>query len=490
MASRSPRPPIPFGYSYDAIAGLPYPSPPPPVPAPGPSLLDDVESNRLDDFFHQMNSSTFDTDALFGGGKSVDPSLHINSAFGIIPPETLAPRSLETSWQHSSPAHDYGEVTSPVGGDDGRFLATPISQDTSTSEDVLVAASTLMRNGALRASESLDRTLNADVFPAAQLHVSRPNLVTNPSLLRRRNGSHYPENYVQYAKSSMTTSPQAAVGSTNWVGAFTNHYMWGGTADMAIGTPSDGRQNSGTRPIEIRWGSDASFLDHGYVAPRGQETEEELTQDLLQKVEYMVAPAPPSNPQPSTHVSTPPGSASHDTLSTRGTSTSSGSRSLHDPPLVEEEMNLVVALPPKKKRRRSAREDGGALDGTDHVDAPTPAKKVRTKAAPKTPRARKNTIQTSPDAWNIPDTPGEDGSNQAGRVPLTEEQRRANHLKSEQRRRAIIQESYDELCQLVPGVNGAGYSKRAVLIEAGNWLEGLLEGNEVLRATLASLQGR
>jgi hypothetical protein len=77
-----------------------------------------------------------------------------------------------------------------------------------------------------------------------------------------------------------------------------------------------------------------------------------------------------------------------------------------------------------------------------------------------------------------------------GRENLTEEQKRTNHILSEQKRRNLIKQGFDDLCSLVPELNGGGFSKSTMLIQAADWLEDLLRGNEQLKAQLAELKGQ
>lgn len=76
------------------------------------------------------------------------------------------------------------------------------------------------------------------------------------------------------------------------------------------------------------------------------------------------------------------------------------------------------------------------------------------------------------------------------RENLSEEQKRENHIKSEQKRRTLIKEGFDDLCDLVPGLRGGGFSKSTMLTMAAEWLEDLLKGNEALATQLATLEGR
>jgi heteromeric Ino2p/Ino4p transcription factor len=63
----------------------------------------------------------------------------------------------------------------------------------------------------------------------------------------------------------------------------------------------------------------------------------------------------------------------------------------------------------------------------------------------------------------------------SGRAQLTEEQKKANHIASEKKRRNNIREQYDKLAELVPGMRGQGRSEGRVLANAVNYSIGLLE---------------
>jgi len=72
---------------------------------------------------------------------------------------------------------------------------------------------------------------------------------------------------------------------------------------------------------------------------------------------------------------------------------------------------------------------------------------------------------------------------------LTEAQKRENHIHSEQKRRNLIRQGFDELCALVPELKAGGYSKSAVLIHAANYLDDLKKGNARLKIYLQQLEG-
>jgi hypothetical protein len=73
------------------------------------------------------------------------------------------------------------------------------------------------------------------------------------------------------------------------------------------------------------------------------------------------------------------------------------------------------------------------------------------------------------------------GARRTPRTNLSEDQKRNNHIASEQKRRNVIKEGYEMLNTLVPGLNVGGYSKSIALNLTADWIQGLVTGNEKLR---------
>ncbi|KAI4792995.1 hypothetical protein E4T44_12740, partial [Aureobasidium sp. EXF-8845] len=73
------------------------------------------------------------------------------------------------------------------------------------------------------------------------------------------------------------------------------------------------------------------------------------------------------------------------------------------------------------------------------------------------------------------------------RKNLTEDQKRSNHIRSEQKRRNIIKQGYEDLNDLVPNLKTGGFSKSAVLTETTRFLEEIHHGNNSMEAYLRSL---
>ncbi|KAJ2972711.1 hypothetical protein NQ176_g7003 [Zarea fungicola] len=213
---------------------------------------------------------------------------------------------------------------------------------------------------------------------------------------------------------------------------------------------SNERQN-GTRKAqvnELHWGSDANFGPvQGYVPSPNKETA-----DVHQKVQIEILGClEPSN---------------------SGANTRSGSPSVESQHLTQPD----DADAPPRKRRKSKLQKGG-VEEEEEEDS-----KVGIK------------LSKSPQGTGMPSPPAESGSrrrksgvNKGPRENLTESQKRENHIRSEQKRRTLIKEGFDDLCELVPGLKGGGFSKSTMLTMAAEWLEELLQGNDILATQLKAM---
>jgi hypothetical protein len=75
-------------------------------------------------------------------------------------------------------------------------------------------------------------------------------------------------------------------------------------------------------------------------------------------------------------------------------------------------------------------------------------------------------------------------SARAKRENLNDEQKRQNHIASEQKRRNQIRIGFEELHRLVPDLQEGGLSKSNVLMESAAFLENLVEANAKLKQRL------
>ena len=232
---------------------------------------------------------------------------------------------------------------------------------------------------------------------------------------------------------------------------------------------------------DIRWGSDAAFLGPGFVAPPHQETVENVTRTILHNMECL-------EPQESAANTRPPspflkrrigfGDVNHDEF--------------HQPNMMmnqtedgDEDTALQRSLDsrPRKRRKGKVKEE----DPDDQYAAHrVQSKRGKFSSTKKSAQAQRCSVE------NISLKSGESqsGEQKSNRENLTEEQKRSNHILSEQKRRNLIKQGFDDLCGLVPELKGGSYSKSAMLALAADWLEELVRGNERLKDQLAEFDHR
>lgn len=452
-----------FVDSFDNFSNFPFASPP--APAPGPSLLDDTESSMLGNFFDRVSSASFDnTDYLLE--KSIPTHGESELGFG------WAQGLLPTYQGHTT--LDFSRAASqvqPVKPDPspGQFLAQPGLLATTASEDVLQAASTLSQN----ANAQLGGNVGANLlFPAS--HVFRG---FNPSSAHQAslNESSVPGSSqllssvprIQLEESGQQMFPPNLSHSYNQDVAFSSSVI---NPSPALSAPSHQQ-----KPIDVRWGSDVSFLDHGYVAPPEQETEEEVTKGLIQNIKYMVPESSANNTRPpSPSILDPPRNTMRPTVYPDGVDETPSA------PGVRKEDRATG----RKRRRSEIKDESGNSDGSADDKAPVKVAKVKTAAG----RSRIRTRKPPPSESSSKEGNALSGSHKLTRENLSEQQKRSNHIQSEQRRRNLIKQGFDDLCTLVPSLRTGGHSKSGILVQAADWLEDLLKGNEELKVVLESLK--
>lgn len=246
--------------------------------------------------------------------------------------------------------------------------------------------------------------------------------------------------------------------------------------DMYFGSsqPSAFDQRLPTKAADIRWGSDTSFVNQGYMAPPNQETEEEVTKGLLHQMECL-------EPQSSATNTRPPSPTMTRQDQTR--KAWNGRSKMTD--VVEEVKNEEMTdfeddSRPRKRQKGNIKE----VDDDSGEFGTTQAKQRRGKSAGRHKRLSSTTEISSRRGKSATALPKQTREN------LSEEQKRSNHILSEQKRRNLIKQGFDDLCELVPELKGGGFSKSAMLIQAADWLEDMINGNSTLKAQLAELKSR
>ncbi|CAI4212483.1 unnamed protein product [Parascedosporium putredinis] len=438
---------------------------PPPSPPPGDPILTAEDTISLQNFLENLSSDRFNTPCygeglnftdtwldlppqLVGSTTSLgqhpsipspiqqaahmqnhnhhmlgDGSLHASSATGMMAPPPPPPAHTSSHHHHSHP---------------GLHLdATP---------DVVAAAALLPRNG----------LMSPNNFHSLPLHMSQ-----FPSMSDLSHGFSRLE-------------PGAAIGHSLLPAGFDDtsnaEHQFASTAYTTQPSPPQGPLGGAQQASEIQWGSDASFNQpQGFVPHSHRETHESLVQRKLQMMQCLSVNRSAATTRPS--------SPTHDHGSPSAAQHLSANSNEED----EEEMNGEG--PPRKRRKsRIAKEDDPA-DDDDEAGRPEADDEKRDSSTGEGPGLGK--------AGGKKGTPSKRRKSANGakapRENLTDQQKRENHIKSEQRRRTVIKEGFDELCIVVPNLQGSGISKSNILTAAAEWLEDLSRFNKELHDQLARI---
>ncbi|KAL4970361.1 uncharacterized protein BDV14DRAFT_42407 [Aspergillus stella-maris] len=82
------------------------------------------------------------------------------------------------------------------------------------------------------------------------------------------------------------------------------------------------------------------------------------------------------------------------------------------------------------------------------------------------------------------------GANDKDKPRLTEQEKKNNHIASEQKRRAAIREGFDRLTELVPGLEGQGRSESIVLKKTVDFIHLQIQERKELIAEIERRGGR
>lgn len=430
---------LPTNHLLDSFDASSFPLPPSPnAPAPGPSLLDDHDSKFLDTFFDGMGSDDFNFDFF--------PSQRDGSDIGMGWTE-LPPTFMGTSSSFGQQPHVSSQHLINGNLNHGLNLHMPNTRPavpTSAASDLLAAASYLHDppNGHSQnmRPEMLFTTHGLPPVPSTNSHAQQ-------SL-------------------SMYTPPRS---DTDTSEPFKDNFY----TDMVFGAEqhmtATGRQISIMHAkTDLRWGSDEAFgAPQGFVPPASQKKEVEAMQVHHIKAVQGVFREIPS--------STDSMGSSSPLL--RRLNTDQSTNSMGD---YQEDDNDSRA----RKRRKSK-----FPDEDDDEDSPVSASYKNTKRK-KVGKINDSSTPPHEQGHKRRKSSAAAAAAKATRENLTEDQKRENHIKSEQKRRTLIREGFEDLGELVPGLRGGGFSKSIVLLMSADWLQDLLQGNEILRKRLDQMHGR
>ncbi|KAK2742815.1 hypothetical protein FQN57_005106 [Myotisia sp. PD_48] len=437
---RATPPPGPFGYSVISPQDAPYGSAP--DPPPGPALLNDNDTSMLENFFTSLNASHLDGDDFwlsFGDqgngdfGMGLDwPDLPPNfeGSSTSLPPRSFAPWSSRET----------------IVSDRHRGLGS----------DVLAAAQMLYQNG-LNTNDFMSTFNNQIYTENGMLDMSGHD----PEVKRVLNG------YSGENGDSRASHPHSHYGVshkpiqyTDKGGIHANKMIFDPEAQVAPHTADQYNVKLGA----LQWGSDSRFADQGYRHPDAASAEE-YAESLVRNLERLEGQSSASNTRPASPITT--GKAERNSSTFKS--------SALKPPNAYDETLIKGPTPydnerPQKRRKSNNKikeEDAELQNALEHNTFSR-----STTSASNTSRKSKGAVS----------------GGKPLRENLSEAQKRSNHILSEQKRRNLIKQGFDDLCALVPELKGGGYSKSTMLTQAGDWLQDLLSGNELLKAQLAEIK--
>ncbi|TVY43915.1 hypothetical protein LSUB1_G000877, partial [Lachnellula subtilissima] len=413
----------------------------------GPSLLDDNESKFLDNFFDGVSSDQFDYNLFTNAPDGAD------AGFGW---DELPPTFMGTTSSYGQQSDTGNHALPDLNFNNG--MSTQVKAEPSiphtTTADVLAAA-TLLQNG----SNSRSHTMGDGTLFQGQ-GISRPstNGHTRPQSISHHTGISTRQYPMDHGRASVEEYPSE------------NYF-----SDMVFGNQIHPIRARRTIPkFDLKWGSDAAFgASQSFLSPTDPDGAIERTQaQTLEGAFILDGPSAEASrtTSPQTHRSP---------QTNRSPQTHRRTKSLGHP---TDDMDQESSRP--KKRRKNKFQDDE--EGGEDDESPAPAQ-AQSSGNKKRKPTKKGGAVDSPtadtEAGNKRRKSAAAGAAaaKAARENLTEDQKRENHIKSEQKRRTLIREGFEDLGELVPGLRGGGFSKSAVLIMSADWLEDLIEGNQVLR---------
>jgi hypothetical protein len=408
----------------------------------------------LGDFFEKVSGpSAFDTSDYFLD-KALPPSEEDPYLFGWddeLPPTFHGPATSLPQQSISSQSY--------LGLNHNGHVA--MDGLPATSAEDLSGTPTFSRSGQLHPNEHANSMSDNSMFPTREVANILMEVNNAPTSGPRSLGSFSASTTVQSVHRRASSNPMTrGPPPTHLAG---DYYPTLNFPQPRTGTPIESSEGLASKTkIDIRWGSDGNFLGNGYVPPPEDASMEEKEKEMMKKIECLI-------PSKSSSTSNS-GPSSPDSKKQKTGKLSGTIGNLNHDEAVDDRRDSRPG-----KKRKCTNEDAGDEEDDDITNS-------RTKKGSR----RKNSSSDSSSKRRK----SQSGNQKGMRENLTEEQKRSNHIMSEQKRRNLIKQGFDDLCELVPDLKGGGYSKSAVLLQSADWLENLLKGNELLRNILASLERR
>ena len=357
------------------------------------------------------------------------------------------------------------------------------SQAATTSPTILAAASTLMRNGRSEHHTSLPLNRLRNQFEHGPQPVFNNRISGDNPAFDQHSFAGHARKMIGDNQLNAFTPTQApmihnGIGPTDQPSldslSLARQSLYGPERSLQNGlVHSDGGSH-------LQWGSDGNFANNQFFPPAHLETVAHITDGLLERVQTFAERTSANSTQPSSPIAQ---RCKNDGDAARAVEQITNSKT----EVGHEGEDAKVS--PKWRKRRKAR-----TEVKEEEDAPGDEEVERQESIPRRGKRQKRSLgkagqKPSAEVNHNKGRDSESTEHRPGRDNLTEEQRRGNHILSEQKRRNLIKQGFDDLSELVPGLKSGGFSKSAMLTQAVEWLESLLDGNARLVAQLGQMDG-
>jgi hypothetical protein len=498
------------------------------LPVPGDTeILGAHESRYLDYFFthrdvngHGVSLSEEGLGGVYTPNWLMPPSVvgH-NVSYGGYWDEGMLASMFGNEIQRQSPA----AAPSAYGFQPDLPAATSLTFGYPAQPPIATPSSVLRRQPRTAAPSNLMTPQSQQSLDTQQSyadHQPTDDVLAAASVLSHGNGAHFDMLYRQ-RQQSHTPAPHASISghypSATSSTAHANQNPPAVLDGMVYRNPQTGEQPYTRLPrpplSEVQFGSDPNFGSENFVSQSARETTQAMAEKQMATLlclERNESAAPTRAASPSAWAPMSPSTATRSSMiSPLQLRTAS-----HNPPTPDEPPSSEHGPPTKRRRSSRPVEDSRGepspltrslppIDDESHAQPPPGGiseYKRGKRLQPLTPEAETATTATAnkkqrkPSQTNAAKTNGtsnpsssrrKSSQTKPPREPLNEDQKRENHIRSEQKRRGVISRGYDILEELVPVLRGGKTHKANALQRAADFIEALVAGNERLKELLA-----
>ena len=244
-------------------------------------------------------------------------------------------------------------------------------------------------------------------------------------------------------------------------------------------TPIAPNHRSMQTPRRLQFGSDVRFEGQTFVAPPDQETPETLVKRRMNHLECLKPEPSPASTHPSSPI-----------LQKKNRNPTTYTTSHQEPSIIvghkndndHDQMKSETPEPKPRKRRKTDPDSDPDFEAPQKPSRQL-SKRTKSSSAKKAPAPLGKSSRENSASQSRP------SSVKSSRQHLTEEQKKSNHIISEQKRRDLIKQGYEGIREMVPALKDVKYSKGVMLEFAADWLEDIVKSNKDLRHQLASIKG-